>query len=76
MYKPKPKWWLTETTPAACVVAAFGGPSRTAEALGCAPSCVSRWQTDGRVPQRWHKKILAKTKKVSAWVLVYGRAGK
>lgn len=75
MYRPRPKWWLREKTPAACVVEAFGGPGDTAKALGVAPCTVSNWRTRGKgeVPLEHWELILAKTKQMNTWMLKMGR---
>ncbi len=50
-------------TPAQYVIAKFGGVCKTARMLGLAPSTVSRWQGDGRIPRaECQQRILAVAK--------------
>lgn len=71
-------------SPGQTVVDMFGGINETARLLGAAPSSVWRWVqprprgTDGKVPSRWHDKLLALAKRqrrrLTAADLVHGRA--
>lgn len=60
-----------QQSPAERVIAAFGGNTATAQALGCNRSTVFRWTLDmdkggtgGRVPSQRQAKILAKAKEL------------
>jgi len=63
--------------PAEIVIEIFGGVRATARALQITPGAVSRWQGDGEVPGRHHRKLLSlaarRKKPLTPTDLVLGR---
>jgi P63C domain len=47
-----------EQTPAARVIARFGGQSQLARMIEKGPSTVQYWATTGRIPPKWHSRLL------------------
>lgn len=47
-----------ESSPAARVIERFGGQSKLAQLIGKSPSTVQYWGSTGRIPPKWHARLL------------------
>ena len=70
----------TSQSPAAVVIAAFGGVRATARILDIDPSAVSRWQRSGHIPVQHQRRILEIAADQHIWLtaqdIIFGRPGR
>jgi hypothetical protein len=50
---------MEASSPAARIIERFGGQSNLARLLGKSPSTVQYWGSTGRIPPKWHSRLLA-----------------
>ena len=47
-----------EASPASRIIERFGGQSKLAHLLGKSPSTVQYWGSTGRIPPKWHARLV------------------